>query len=100
MLAVARIDALRRVANLEVAPADESRLLFEDGAAELFRYTRIDRRLIDDDTASLQIAANTVAGRDHWPEVRRLVRMYGCRYRYDDERGLYQLRHIRRISDV
>lgn len=51
MYLVARIDTLRRVADLEIGSQRHSRFLFKDRSADILCHPRIDRRLIDDDCA-------------------------------------------------
>ena len=48
---VARIDTLRRVADLEICSQRHPRFLFKDRSADILCHPRIDRRLIDDDCA-------------------------------------------------
>ena len=41
---IARIDTFRRIANLEIHTAFQTRFLFKNGHTNVFRYPRIDRR--------------------------------------------------------
>ena len=70
---VAGVDALGRVADLEVHAALEAGLALQDGGAQLLRHARVDRRLVDDDRAGLQVAADGLAGGDDGRQVGRLV---------------------------
>ena len=51
VLLVARVDALGRVAELEVLALRQARDLGEDRAADVLGDARVDRRLVDDDGA-------------------------------------------------
>jgi hypothetical protein len=53
MLLVAGIDALRRIADLEIRSRLQPRCLFENGNAVVFNRAGIDRRFINDDVAFL-----------------------------------------------
>ena len=54
VLLVARVDALGRVAELEVLALREARDLGEDRPADVLGDARVDRRLVDDDGALLE----------------------------------------------
>ena len=73
VLAVARVDALRAVAGVEVLVELESRLLFEDRHADLLGAAREHGGLVDHDVAALQDLAHRLAGALEWRQVRPLV---------------------------
>ena len=58
VLLVARVDALGRVADEEVASSMQARVLLEDGHADLLGGAGIDGRLVDDGRAAFQVAAD------------------------------------------
>ena len=59
---VARIDALGRIADGEIAPAGEAGLLLQHRQAFFLDRAGINRRFIDDDVAALEHAANALRG--------------------------------------
>ena len=62
VLLVARVDAFRTVAGVEILVQHETRALLDDRDAELFGGTRINRRLEDDDIALADQSAEQLAG--------------------------------------
>ena len=81
MVLVARIDALRRIADGEIGAAAQARRALENGHAILFHRAGIDRRFINHDVAALEHrgrryreAPKTAADRDDAPHRSALER--------------------------
>ena len=69
VLLVAGVDALGRVAEVEVRRRFEAGALVEDGHADVFGDARVDGRFVDDDVALLEGLPDGLRGRSAWPEV-------------------------------
>ena len=96
MLAVAGIDAFGRIAEEEIAAADEAGFLLEDGAAILFRDSGIDGALVDDDRSPRRIEqpADRPRGTDERPQIGLLVLVHRGRDGDDVEVGAAALLRI------
>ena len=91
MLAVAGVDPLRRVAEGEIAAADETRGRFQQRRAVLLGRPGIDRRFVDDDVALLERRADGARRREQGAQIgaMRLVDRGG--HRDDEEIGRAQI---------
>lgn len=108
--AVTGIDALRRVADLEVHATFEPRLLLKDGYAHVLGDAGVDGRLVDDDGAGLEMLTEGPGGPFHRREVRRLVLVHRRRHGHDVEARLLELGRVggeldrrprdRRVADL
>ena len=96
---VAGIDALGRIADLELA-APHARFPFQYGAANVLRHARIHGRLVDDDAARLQMPADDARRLLQRFEIGRLIALDRRRHGDDDERRHAQTRRIRRKVDA
>ena len=82
---VARVDALRRVADLEIFAADKSGFLLENRNADILGHTRIDGGLKDYDGPFCEVPPEDTARSFNRSEVRRVIIVDRCRYRHDVE---------------
>ena len=73
VLAVAGIDAFRRIAEGEIAPAHEARCPLQQRAAYFLGYAGIDGRFEHDDRPAAEAGADQAAGAAQRAEVRVLV---------------------------
>ena len=96
MLLVARIDALRRVADEKVPPPCKSGVAFDHGHADFFGRPGIDGRLEHDDCAALQVLAHRFARRKQRAEVRLVRLIHRCRHCDDDEIRLGEVDRLSR----
>ncbi len=94
MLLVARVDALRAVARVEILVELEAGLALEDRHADLFGAARVHRGLVHHDVALLQHLADALARLDERGEVGTLVFVDGGRDRHDVHAALLQVRKI------
>ena len=94
VLLVARVDPLRRVADVEVLFPLHAGVLFQHGDAHLFGGTRVDGRLIDHRRATLHVGTDDLAGRDQRREIGQACRIDRRRHGHDDHIGLTQLLRI------
>ncbi len=91
VLAVARVDALGRVAEREVHAAAQPGDLLEDRAAHLLGRARVDRGLEDHDRALLDHLADALGGGHQRAEVRPEVLVDRRRHRDHEEGGAAQV---------
>ena len=96
VLLVARVDALRAVARVEVAVVDQPGFLLQDRHADFLGRARIDRGFVDHHVAALERAADAAAGRLQRAEVRPLELVDRGRHGDDDRRCSAQGRPHRR----
>ncbi len=96
MLLVARIDALRRIADGEIGAAVQPRRAFQARHAILFDRAGIDGRFVNDDIAALEEAADRIGGRKHRAQIRTARGIDGRRHGDDIEVGRGQRRRRRR----
>ena len=90
VLQIAGIDALRRIADEEVAVEGEPGRLRQDRHANLFRGARIDRRFVDHHVARREHAADRLARPHQRREVRALRLIDRRRHRDDVEIAVAQ----------
>ena len=83
VLAVAGVDPLRAVADVEVAVEGETGDLLEHRHAALLSGSGVDRGLVDDDVAATQRAGDRLGRGQDRGEVGLLVLVDGCRGRHD-----------------
>ena len=95
MRLVARIDALGRIADGEIAAGDEAGGPLEDRHAILFRGAGVDRRFVDDDIGLLQRPPDRLRGADEGGEVRSARLVERGRDGDDEEVGTGDLGRIR-----
>jgi hypothetical protein len=91
MRAVAGIDPLGRVAELEVDACFEPRGRRERGPTDLARQARIDRRLEDHHRARLERRADQAAGALERAQVGAALLVDGRRHRHDEEAGVREV---------
>ena len=96
VLAVAGIDAFRRVADEEVLLPLHARMLLDHGHADFLGRPRIDGGFEHDRRAALQVPADRFARAQQRPEVRLMGVVDRCRHRDHDEVGLRKRRGVRR----
>ena len=87
---IARIDALRRIAEIEVDAFLEARDLLDHRQAALFRGARIDGAFEHHDAAALQMLADGARGREERSVVRPVMAVHRSRHADDDDIGLTQ----------
>ena len=92
---VAGVNALRRIAHLEVHAAFQAGLLLHDGDADLLRHAGVYGGLKDHDAALRQVSSHRAAGALHRGQIRRMVGVYRRGHRHDMKLRLSQLRLIR-----
>jgi hypothetical protein len=83
-LLVAGVDALRRIADVEVFAPAHLRMLLQHGDADLLRGPRIDGGFVDDRRAPLHVLADRLRRTEQRPEV-RLVRIVHWRGNGNDD---------------
>jgi len=88
VLLVAGVDALGRIAGKEVLLPDEATGPRDEWEAVFLGATRINRRLIDDGRAGLDMAADHLRGLHERREIGVVVGVDGRRHRDDDEAAL------------
>ena len=91
---VARIDAFRRISDLEVCAALQSTFLLQDRQTELLCHAGVDRALIDHRCAQLQVTPHRTAGRNDRGQIRGIVRVDRRRNCHNDEIRLPELRFL------
>ena len=97
--AVAGVDALGAVADLEVDAAPEARLLLEDGHAHVLGDAGVDRGLVHDDGARPEVTPQGARGALDGGEVGRLVLVHRRWHGDDVEPGLLEPRRVARELD-
>ena len=98
VLLVARIDALRRIADGEIAAACQARGFLQHRDAFFLGGAGIDRGLVDNDVAALQRPADDLGGAEQRGEVGLARVVDRRRHRDDEEVGLAQRRPDRVVS--
>ena len=96
VLAVARVDSLRRIADEKVPLPLRFGLAFEDRNADLLGGARIYRRLINDGCPLFQISPDGNAGSDQWTEIGLMSIVDRSGYSDNDDVGGAQLRSVGR----
>ena len=92
---VARVDALGRIADMEVLPPAHARAALEDRHAHLLGTARVHGRLVDHDRARLHVPADGLARRLERPQVGLARGVDRRRHRDDDEIRVDELGRIR-----
>ena len=90
-LLVAGVDALGRVADVEILQPFHAGVLLQDRDADLLGGAGIDGRFVDDDRAALHVLADRGAGADQRREIRDVRFVDRRRHGDDDEVGLRQI---------
>ena len=90
MYAVARVDALRRIADLPVHAAFESGFRFDDRNANILGHARVHRRFKDDDRSLRQILTDRAGRGFYWTQVGRRIRIDRSWHCHNDELRLPQ----------
>lgn len=88
VFAVAGVDALRRIAEMEAFALFQAGDFSQHRAADFLRDTGKDRRFVDDDCARLQHLADGARGGDQRPQVRLAVLVDRRRHRDDEYRAI------------
>ena len=87
---VARVDALRAVADLEVNTAFQPRLFLQDRDADILRHAGVNRGFIDDDRAGNHVAAYDAGRIFHRLQIGIIVVLDRSGNGHDDELCLAQ----------
>ncbi len=95
MLAVSGIDALRRIAEKEIASAGEPRHLLERRSTDILGHAGIDGALEDDDAASAEALADGLAGAQYRAEVGLILPIDGGGYGHDEDVAARQFGIVR-----
>ena len=85
MHTVARVDALRRIANLPVHAALEPGFRFDDRNADVLGHARVHRRFKYDNRARRQILTDGLGCRLDRPQIRRRILIDRGRHCHDDK---------------
>ena len=93
---IARIDTLRRIPDLKVCAAFQSRFLLQDRNTDFFSHAGIYGGFKYHNAALCQIASQDPACSLHRCQIRRMVVIDRCWYRHDMELCFLQFRLIRR----
>ena len=91
VLPVARVDAFRGISNEKIGPARKSGFLFEEGRAKLLGQSRIHRRFVHDDRATLQVSACDLGSEAQRAKVGSLVRVDRCRNADNKDIGAFEV---------
>jgi hypothetical protein len=97
---VARVDALGRITDEEVAAADQAGMAFQHRHAVLLGRARVHRRLEDHDVASLELLAEGLGGAQHRGEIGPLGIVDRGRHGDDVEIRRAQVGRIGGVGDV
>jgi hypothetical protein len=83
VLLVAGIDAFRRIADCEIAPAGEGRFLFKHRQTFFFNRAGVDRRFINHDVSALEHFADRFGSQNERSEIGSACPIDRRRYRHD-----------------
>src|SRR6185437_7838632 len=91
VLAVARVDPFRRIAEPKISSALQSRYLLKYRPANFLRCTGIDRRFVDYDRTLGEGGADRARGADERTEIWPSFSVDGCGNADDEERAVLEV---------
>ena len=91
---IAGVDALRRIADVEIAQPLHAGILLQNGDANFFGGTGIDGGFVHHDRTFFHILADALAGADQRAEIGLMRFVHRCGYGDDDVIADFQRRGI------